>query len=513
MSGFSSAIAGLSSGIGQGMINYSKGKDDQLQYETLLQKKRQAEIANSQQESINDQTIQLQNMKLEMLKDNLLKSKVTFAKNKVADTMSKFADTYSKYVGKMASIDDTGTKTYNVPKELEEDIQDLNRYVVHNAEGADWINHFLDDKYGTMQNPIVNTKYEPETDQMVLVQRDGKEIKMSPLMMNQALGLDKYQSIKTQKQMEYIAKQSELKYKLNKELMEKRKADTELLKQENSKKKLEVDLKVAEAKLNQAKMTNSTKAVDMALTETHKIAKKLLDNPNVTKEDVKPVVDNLMSTKKFTDNLTKNKLYNKVEDLKYFADKTGDMSKEINALVDGVKTGTIDTVNKKLIQYTGHGLNKKEFLKAKSLTTRLNLLVMDYLQYKSGAAFGAEELKGYQDAGGIMDFNDPDMAKKSLQGMAKYLKDKLARNIEQVPNANERLVLKYQNNEFKDTADNQTTTEQNNQTATEQDTNSKQTFKLPDFKTQEEAVSYLTNLKKNNPEEYEKYKAHYLGGK
>jgi hypothetical protein len=491
MSGFSAVVGGLSSGLGQGMVNYSKGQDDQAQYEALMAKKKREETVGKQQETINDQIIQSQQLKLEGLKDNALKQSVTFVKNKVAETMTNFADTYSSVQGKMATIDEEGNKTYSVPKDLEEDIQDLNRYVVHDNEGANWINHFLDGKYGTMKNPVVNTKYEPESDQIVLVQQNGKEIKMAPLMLNNALGLNKYQSIKTNKQMERIAQQSELKYKQNKALVEERKATTELLKQRNSNLKLQSDLKVNEEKLKEGKDKEF-------LSETHKISKQVLDNPETTQSTAKIVVDSLMSDKKFTDGLTKNALYTKVSDLKFFADKTGDMSAELNALAEGARTGTADSVNKLAIRYTGKGIDKEEFLKAKSLTTRMNLLVMDYLQYKSGAAFGAEELKGYQDAGGIMDFTDPDLAKQSLEGMTTYLQDKLARNIEQVPNANERLVLKYQNKGFEPKVE-----------TTKQET---KVEKMPEFATTEEAVAYLKELKKTNPELYEKYKSEALGG-
>ena len=501
MSGFSSAIAGLSSGLGSGLESYSQGVDDKLKYDTLMQQKKQAEELHNQQTTMNDQMIEKQNIALQQLHHNVAKQGVTIAKNNFAKATADVVSALSDAQGHMRVHNEDPklgitSDSYTVPQPVTDAVNELNKNLRTMPETSDWINHFLDSKYGTLNNPVQSISYDAPSDQMIMHQANGEEIKMSPLLFNNALGLNQFQSIKQQKQAQAYAARSEALYKQanigrldnqNKVDIFKANTDRMRLKQDTIQMKLEFE----QAKKKNYKIDQTAK-----LSDIHKLSYKMLNTPGLYKSDVKPIVDELNSDKTFTDGLTKNKLYQKVEQARYFSSQTKKYADELTELVDGAKTGSVDTISKMFLRYTGHTMNKEQLLKAKDLSTRLRLLTMDYLQYKSGAAFGAEELKGYEDAMGVMDFNAPDVAKAAIQGAAKYLKTRTNLSIEAVPNANEKITLRYKNGYYKDEP------KVDNPDPKPDDISNI----LEGMPTEEDRLNYLRNLRDTNPKKYEEFK-------
>ena len=496
MSGFSSAVNAAIGGMTSYENNKQKAIDDTLkrkrekeQYDALMRAKAQEETINDQTIDKNDQILKQQEMHLNMLKDGVMKQNVDITKKNFTDKFNSFIDTYKQYQGKLAKVNPDGTKDYTIPTDMKLAVKDMNNTVVHDPQGADWVNHFMDSKYGTVSNPVVNMDYRPETDELVLTQRSGHEIAMSPALMYNAMGLNKYSTFRHTLEVNNLAAKSEALYKQNKAKQELMTGEAKI--QDSKTKMFDAETKRMEAKVKLAKLGNSKEAIHSKLVEYHKIAADLLTNPATSKEDAKPLVTTLMKDKDFTDTLKKDSLYDKANKLKYFSTKTKEFSEELSSLADGVKTGTFDTVNKMFIRYTGKGIDKEEYIKTADLSTRMNLLIMDYLQYKSGAAFGKEELTGYQAAGGILDFTTPEMGKASLQGMAKYLKSKLALDIQAVPNANQRLVLEYNADILPKEAP---------------------LTKFNSLKTDEDKIKYLKDLKQTNPSAYEALKKELTNG-
>jgi len=532
MSGFSSAIAGLSSGLGQGMVSKSQGQDAQLNYEALMQKKKQAEQQSSNNQTLFDQQQRLNDLKLQQMYMKQAKDTVDFTKKSFVPLVTNFVNAYQHAQdngGLVEKIDPQNGKVYNVPADLTDSVKDMKKALVYDPQGADWINGFLAPKYGTDKNPINDVTYDEKSHQIILTQSDGNEIPMSPLMMTHTLGLDRYMSTRELQKLNNQTLVDNERYKAWKakadlikansiDNFNKVKANTEKIKQQEALKRTELAI----AQANKKGQTKEQVAANLQMVNSE--AYKVLNESHVTKAEVKPIVDKLLANKAYTDSLVKNQntLYRKVNQLKYFRDKTGTLSKELNALADGAKTGSFETVNKLLLRYTGHSVDKAAYLKANSLSTRINLMVMDYLQYKSGSAFGAEELKGYQAAGGVLNFNSPDLAKSSLQGMHTYLANKLRNEIAQVPTAADRLVLSYNAGYFNNTqpsATNTNTQPSDTNTNTQpSDTNTQPSevdntlAKINSFTTQEELNNYAANLKKTNPALYEKIQQKLSGG-
>ena len=504
MSGFSAAVSGLANGIGQGMINVNKGKDDELAYQALMDRKAREESLGAKQSTMNDQVIKEQEYRLQGLQHNMLKQGVTIAKNGFAKDLTDVTNSLYEAQGKMRDVD---TGEYSVPQTVTDSIQELNKNYRTTPETQDWINNILNDKYGTLDNPVADIRYDAPSDQIVMTKVNGEDIKMSPLMLNNSLGLTKFQSIKDRKIMEAYAAKSEALYKQNKAKLEEAKITTEAVKANTADKKANLDILVATDKLNKANKTNKVEDLKNSLYDMHKVSHDIIVNPKATKDEVKTIVNSLEGNKAFTDGLTKNKTYEKVIQAKYFSDETQKYSDELKSLVDGAKTGTVDTIEKMFLKYTGKSISedsKKKLLAAKDLTTRLRLLTMDYLQYKSGAAFGAEELKGYEDALGIMDFNDPAVAKIAIEGAAKYLKTRTAVSVESVPNANEKLLLRYKNGYYDNEPDAKP------QEAVETPTDI--TKMVDTISSREEKVAFLRELKDKYPEKYEAWKKEVTGG-
>ncbi len=499
MSGFSSLVNTAIGGVTSYDKNYRQAREDKIRkakederYKLLVQKAKQSLNKGNQELSLNDQKIEGNSIKLNMTKDAIMKQSIDTTKKNFTDKFNSFIDVYKQHQGTLAKIVD-GKKQYTIPTDLTESVQDMNKVLVHDPVGADWINHYLH----TMDNPITNMHYQPETDEMILTKKNGETIPMSPAMMYGTLGLDKYSTWRHQKELEQVAAMSKALYAQHKDTLNVVKAKTSL--QDSNTKVYEAETKRMKLKAEAEKLqlefrtkANSKEAIHARLAKLHELSYEALQNPNVTKKDVKPLIDALKSNKDFEDTLKTNTIYGKVNKLKYFSDKSGEMSGELSKLVEGAKTGTMDTLNKMLLRFTGKGLNKVEYEKAQTFSTRMNLLIMDYLQYKSGAAFGAEELKGYQAAGGILNFNDSSMAKASVKGMATYLRNKLASDVKAVPNANQRLVLSYDAGLITNKS------------------------KLEEFKTlidRDNQIKYLKDLKATNPNAYEALKQELINGK
>lgn len=525
MSGFSSAISGLSSGLGQGMIQQAKGKDDQLNYDALMQKKKQAEQQSTNNQTIFEQQQKLNDLKMRDLYTKQAKDTVDSTKKNFTPYVEEFVNAFSssqKNGGLVDKIDPLNGKHYQIPDDLTNSVKDMKKALVYDPQGSDWINGFMAPKYGTDKNPINDVTYEPSTHQIILTQTDGSEIPMSPLMLTHALGLNKYMKTRTLDELNRQTIIDKNNYEKHKTALADLKGVTENLKVKNNAAKIASESKVNAEKANTEKIKaqEAIKRTELALKklngkaltkdqinaglqEVNKNAYEIMNKPGVTKSDVKPIVDKLKSNKTYTDSLVKNQntIYRKTNALKYFRDKSGELSKELNSMPDGAKTGSFSTAAKWFLKVTGQSLNEKEYLKANDTATRINLMVMDYLQYKSGAAFGAEELKGYQLAGGVLDFTSPAVAKSSLAGMHKYLADKLHKDIDAVPTASDRLVLSYDAGYYDGTS-----TEKPNV-----DLNSAMTT-IKGFKTQEEVNKYAKDLQSLNPDLFKQIQAKLSGG-
>ena len=219
-----------------------KGMEDQAAYNALQQEREQKRQMNEKLLTQSDNELQEQNMKINQLQTELMKQRVNSTRLKVTDALSKFTEEYGKAQGSMANIEDevvdgnnlpkdfiksqynydpeTNTysrkvKSYNIPEGLTSSVQEIKKDLVYDPEGADWINHFLDSKYGTMDNPIIDVHYSGESDELVLTQKSGQEIKMSPLMFGVATGIYDSMKLSDQKAMEEQAKKSELLYQQN----------------------------------------------------------------------------------------------------------------------------------------------------------------------------------------------------------------------------------------------------------------------------------------------------------
>ena len=525
MSGFSSAIAGLSSGLGNGMMGYNQGQDAQLKYDALMQKKKQAEQQSNNNQTIFEQQQRLNDLKMKELYLNQAKANVDYTKrNIVTPAVNTFVKEFQNAQdngGLVTHIDPLNGKQYQIPVNLTDSVKDIKNALVYNPQGSDWINGFLALKYGTDKNPINDVHYDEKSHQMVLTQTNGHTISMSPLMMTHALGLSQYMNTRERKRLEAQTLVDNEKYKAWKaksdlikaqslDNLNKVKSNTENIKAKEAVKRTE--LAIAQAN----KKGQTKEQIQAGLQKINSEAYNLLNTKDVTLPEVKPIVDKLLANKTYTDSLVKNQntLFRKVNQLKYFRDKTGILSKELNKLADGAKTGSFETVNKLLLRYTGHSIDKKAYLKANTLSTRINLMVMDYLQYKSGSAFGAEELKGYQAAGGVLNFNSPDLAKSSIEGMHTYLANKLKEEIAAVPTAADRLVLSYNAGYY-----NHSTTPVTNQPVTNQPVTNQPSevdsviAKIHSFTTQKELNDYAANLKETNPELFKQIQQKLSGGK
>jgi len=487
MSGFSSLTNTAIGGVvahKQAMDAEEQKKKDEAKYNMLMQAKQQELTMNDQSIDMNDQKIAQLQKAIQQADTQNLKNRVDVTKTNFANKFMGAIDTLSDYQGNMAKVNlNTKEKSYTIPEDVHNAVADVSHYIVNTPQGSDWVNHFMDGKYGTLNNPITNLTYDPRTDEMVLKQRSGKEIRMNPTMMYNAMGLGEYTNAYQARKLDQYQKKSVALYNQHKALLEDTKVQTD--KQDAITKRYDAETKRLKLVAEMKKSGDPKESIHDKLANWHTLAAKALENPNITKEDVRPLVTKLKESKDFTDTLKKDGIYDKVNKLKYFASKSDSFSKELSSLEDGVKTGSFETVNKMFIKYTGKGLNKDSYLQATDLATRMNLLVMDYLQYKSGAAFGQEELKGYQAAGGISDFTSDDMAKQSLKGMATYLKNKLSMDIQAVPNANQRLVLEYD-------ADMIPTTTKVTKIATQ--------FK--GLGTKEEKIKFLTDLKNSDPKAF-----------
>jgi len=521
MSGFSSAISGMASGLGQGLVSQGQGQDAQLNYDALLAKKKQAEQLSNNNQTLFEQQQKQNDLKLNQMYLKQAKTTVDFTKKSFVPLVNNFIDEFQKAQdngGLVEKIDPKNGKVYNVPADLTDSVKDMKKALVYDPQGSDWINGFLANKYGTDTNPINDVTYDETSHQIILTQSDGTEIPMSPLMMTHTLGLGKYMSTRKLQQLTAQTAADTIKYKgwkakadimnanstatkTNSEIsLNKTKADTANIKAQEAYKQTQIELQ----KLKNLSMTPNQ--INAGLQKINEAAYNIVSNPNATKTEVKPVVDALLKNKVYTDSLVKsqNTLYRKVNQLQYFRDKSTSLSSELNKLADGAKTGTFETINKMFLRYTGKALSKKEYLKANDISTRINLMVMDYLQYKSGAAFGAEELKGYQAAGGVLDFNSPALAKSSIQAMSTYLGSKLKANISAVPTASDRLVLGYKAGFYNDSS-------QPKQDTKPIDLKSVMT-KIGSFTTQDELVKYANELKNSNPELYRQVQQQVNGG-
>lgn len=155
---------------------------------------------------------------------------------------------------------------------------------------------------------------------------------------------------------------------------------------------------------------------------------------NVIKYD-KEKMSILAKDKKYTETNTHLSLY----------DAASDSEKEIDTLAEGLMNNPLQTLEKKGTNITGYALSPERAAKidaANTMSTKLMLLTMDYLQYKSGAAFGEVELKGYQQATGSADFTDARAAKAYIRGFVEYLGKRANSKIEENVSPEAKIMLK-----------------------------------------------------------------------
>lgn len=245
----------LGTGIANGMLNYQKGKDDQLAYNQLQEERKQRQQLFQQQISQNDSILRQQQLQIDNMQRELLKNRVNSSKRQLTGAYTKLIDSLRNAQGKMASIKEDvvdaknlpenfnpagyeynqenntyvkRSKEYNIPQQVTDAVAELNKDLVHDLDGADFINHFLDPKYGTMNNPIVGVKYSGEKDEIIMTQRDGTEIGMNPLMFGMAIGLKDYATLAEQKAAEEYQANSELLFKANEQKLKLDKLGTEI---------------------------------------------------------------------------------------------------------------------------------------------------------------------------------------------------------------------------------------------------------------------------------------------
>lgn len=433
----------LNIGSATAAATYGKyqGMEDADRYNALQIEREQRLQAGKQSLTTNDQRIQQQDMMLKQLQTEMLKAKAGNARLKAGENYLDVVKALRNAQGNMASVktdevdgnnppegfDKTqyqynpetnkyskSYKEYNIPKEVTDAVEGFKQSVVYDQAGADWINNFLDSKYGTMSNPIIDVKYNGPSDELVLTQKDGTQIPMSPAFMGVAMGFRDQAKYADQNLIDEYSAESERLHKYNKGLLEEAKLKGQVAKEYSMADKNRHQSRYYDAQAGLAgEKANTEKARQYSLyTKGSELSPKQQEVKN--KEEIKQRVTNLKSQLNLSDSdyATQisedpdalNAIKGKGKQAEAFekavaANTILQSQKDVKELLQTITklTGNQTLDNYALNTLAKYGIRADEYKDTATLINRLELeakqLAANSIKFLSGAAFSDKELE------------------------------------------------------------------------------------------------------------------------
>jgi len=403
-------LSGIAQGVGQGMTNIAKGEQDRLSTDS---KRLQIEEAKKTAEhnrqmrpyelSAAQSGKEKTDMEVEMLKMQL---------QQVQDVNMR--DTTFSYVDEYIQGDNKG----------DEDL--LRTALIQNPTVRDRI--AKDPKFGVNLQNITDVVDNDDGTLTFKNSHTGKESTVPTFQVYTGIG--------------YFTKRDQVQIKKAEQEMATEKARWDL-----NKTKSEVYKTQAEAsKLNQEsiKIQREQQKIQ-AETMNYKEIVDLAENPKADTNSLNKASSKIKYNKEVMEKLLKDDLYTGTNEHLSMYDAASDLNKQVDMLAEGLMKDPVNTVKNFVRNRVGYNISpekEKQIAEANTMQTKLMLLTMDYLQYKSGAAFGQVELEGYQKATGSQDLTDPKAAKEYMKGFTEYLQRRAKSKIEENTSAEGKVLLK-----------------------------------------------------------------------
>lgn len=449
----------LGTGLAKGIYEGIRGEDERREYNELQAERERRRQFEDKQLTQLDNVIAMQNMQIKELKQNQMRQEAGMGKLRASDAAMNVIRTLASQSGKMAQVKeetisgdnlpenfdkskynyDETTNTYHraykdysgISPEVAQSVAELKKALVYDPQASNWINNYLD----TVDNPVTDVTYRPESGELVLTKKSGDEMAFSPGMFYGAMGFDKQASYADQNAVKAQMEADERQYQANKRRLDLLNDNFKIQTEKNRAVKYASDVQLNNVRMQKESAITkkylkeisegkplSPNQLKIQEEQARKKSKEdlaaMANDKNLTDSDYAKIVsetpgalDSLRGTKandkdKFDKAVKGGTLLQQQAQLRGMVEVIGDTAGKNSMMIDDVGLATLENYGIKLRDNSLTSLINATKVYAEQLAARS-------VTFLSGAAFTEQEMK--TQLGAINAIQDGETAKAALE--------------------------------------------------------------------------------------------------